>query len=626
MHGLTCSSLDDILVPMYIRKDTRRHKDRVYTNYRLVEAYHTPDGPRQRTICSLGDLAPRPHHEWLALAHRLQAALEGKRFLFEPEGEDAELIERVRRRRRRGKRPLSAPPAAAVSVVPEQVEVLRAREAGPLHVGLAFWEWLGCDDVLREAGLRPRSRELTCAMVMNRLIAPSSEHAMGDWMQRTAMDDLLGVHFAWPSLSALYRNLDRLYDKREAIEASLTRRQCDLFDLDAAVYLIDLTSSYFEGAALANPKAARGYSRDKRSDCKQVVVGLAIDHDGFPQAHEVFRGNLRDSASLPDMLDRLEHRLGGFREGQTVVVDRGMSGEKNLAQIRERNLHYLVAARQGERVGWLAQFEALEGFEEVLREPSPRNPSQKPGRVWVKRASDGAETVALCISEGRRQKDRAIRESHEARLLADLDRLQERVASRRLVKPEKIAEAIGRLRERYPRVARYYDLEYRADTGELHAALRSERRDIAERVDGAYLLKTDRQDLSGEEIWRLYVLLARAENAFRNMKSSLAMRPMFHQIEPRVDTHIFLSVMAYRLLVAIEKTLLDQGVHSSWNSVRDALRTHQVVTVALPTDDGTEIRVRRPTTPEPAHLEIYRQLGVPPTLMHTRKSVHRIEA
>ena len=176
--------------------------------------------------------------------------------------------------------------------------------------------------------------------------------------------------------------------------------------------------------------------------------------------------------------------------------------------------------------------------------------------------------MALCISEGRRQKDRAIRESHEARLLADLDRLQvERVASRRLVKPEKIAEAIGRLRERYPRVARYYDLEYRADTGELHAALRSERRDIAERVDGAYLLKTDRQDLSGEEIWRLYVLLARAENAFRNMKSSLAMRPMFHQIEPRVDTHIFLSVMAYRLLVAIEKTLLDQGVHSSWSSV-----------------------------------------------------------
>ena len=175
-------------------------------------------------------------------------------------------------------------------------------------------------------------------------------------------------------------------------------------------------------------------------------------------------------------------------------------------------------------------------------------------------------------------------------------------------------------------MARYYDLEYRADTGELHAALRSKRRDIAERVDGAYLLKTDRQDLSGEEIRRLYVLLARAENAFRNMKSSLAMRPMFHQIEPRVDTHIFLSVMAYRLLVAIEKTLLDQGVHSSWSSVRDALRTHQVVTVALPDDDGTEIRVRRPTTPEPAHLEIYRQLGVPPTLMHTRKSVHRIEA
>ena len=186
----------------------------------------------------------------------------------------------------------------------------------------------------------------------------------------------------------------------------------------------------------------------------------------------------------------------------------------------------------------------------------------------------------------------------------------------------KITEAAS---VQFPMVAQAAEIGWKPISA-TDAALRGERRDIAERVDGAYLLKTDRQDLSGEEIRRLYVLLARAENTFCNMKSSLAMRPMFHQIEPRVDTHIFLSVMAYRLLVAIEKALLDQGVHSSWSSVRDALRTHQVVTVALPTADGTEIRVRRPTTPEPAHLEMYRQFGVPPTLMHTRKSVHRIEA
>ena len=325
------------------------------------------------------------------------------------------------------------------------------------------------------------------------------------------------------------------------------------------IFFYDLTSTYFEGQAQNNPSAKRGYSRDKRPDCKQVVVGLVINRDGFPLAHEIFDGNTQDRASLPSMLDALEARVGGFRRGQMVVVDRGMAFEENLEQLRTRGLHYLVASRQGERTRWLAEFETLEGFDEVIREPSPRNPRQKKTKVEVKLKRTEDETFVLCISDGRKQKDRAIRDKHERRLLEDLDKLHARIGAGRLVGALKIGEAIGRLKERYPRVARYYDIAFDPDAQTLRYSLNEPRRELAERLDGSYVLKSDRTDLGAEEAWRIYHLLTRAENAFRCMKSPLAERPIFHQVQRRVETHIFLCVLAYHLLVAIEKTLLGPG-------------------------------------------------------------------
>ena len=606
---------------MYIRKTTRKHKHKTYTSYLLVESVTTPKGPRQRTICSLGDLSPRPREEWLKVARKMHAALAGQETLFDDEPAMAELLERAQTRTRgprQGKGQAST--RGAVSIDPEKVALECPRTAGAVHVGLTFWQRLGFDAALGAARLSERTRVLSCAMVMNRLIAPASEHAMPGWIRGTALGDLLGVSFDSLSESALYRNLDRLHPKREAIESVLVERERELFNLDQTIFFYDLTSTYFEGQALANPKAKRGYSRDKRPDCKQVVVGLVINRDGFPQAHEIFDGNTQDRASLPAMLDRLETRIGGFRRGQMVVVDRGMAFDENLEQLRARGLHYLVASRQGERNRWLAEFEHLDGFEEVLRVPSPRNPAQRKTKVEVQLKRTETETYVLCISEGRKDKDRAIRETHELRLLRDLAKLQARIEHGRLTKTLKIGEAIGRLKERYPRVARYYEIAFDPDTRTFSYAVNEARRQLAERLDGSYVLKTDRLDLSAEEAWRIYHLLTRAENAFRCMKSPLAERPIFHQLERRVETHIFLCVLAYHLLVAIEKTLLDQGVHSSWASVRDALATHQVATIVLPTDDGSVLRIRQASTPEPEHKELYRLLSVSEKVMRPQRT------
>ena len=603
---------------MYLRQTTKTYKGKTYTNYVLVESVATPKGPRQRTICSLGALAPGPREDWLGLAHKLGASLQGQLPLGGPDPQLETLVARVRpRRRRAGGTP--ARPDALVAVHPDRVTLEDPREAGPVHVGHQVWRQLGLDVILRAAGLPERAVMLSEAMALNRLIFPVSEHAMPDWMRRTALGDILGADFATLNDEALYRNLDRLHPQRGPIERELAERERTLFNLDPTLYLYDLTSTYFEGQAKRNAQAERGYSRDKRPDCKQVLVGLVLDRDGFPQAHEVFEGNRQDRATVADMLDRLEHRTGQH-PGATVVVDRGMAYEDNLAAIRARGLHYLVAGRPEERAPWVDDFAEDAGWDAVLRTPSPRNPAQKKSRVEIKRRQQAAEVVILCRSEGREEKDRAIREKQAERLCADLAAVHQRIAAGRLKDPARIHQAIGRLRERYPRVARYYRIAYGDPRRGLTWEEDTAKKAVAAKLDGGYVLKTDRQDLTADEIWRTYILLTRVEGAFRAMKSPLLERPIFHQLEHRAQTHIFLCVLAYHLLVAIEKRFLDQDIHTSWWTLRQELSTHQVATVVLPTASGKTLLIRKGTTPEARHREIYKTLGIPLEVMKPVKT------
>jgi transposase len=598
---------------MYLRRTTRHVGGKTYHNYLLVESVATAKGPRQRVICSLGALAPGPKQEWLGTARRLHAALAGQTALV-PDAAVETLAGRARSPRRRAVRA-----GAGLTIDPDRVTFEDEREAGPVHVGHQMWRLLQLDPILGAAGLSRRAQRLTEVMTLNRLVWPASEHAMPDWIRRTALADLLGTDFTTLSDEALYRNLDRLHPRRARIEQALAARERTLFNLDDTLYLYDLTSTYFEGQCPANPQARRGYSRDHRPDCKQVVIGLVLDRDGFPKAHEVFDGNRQDRTTVDDMLQQLEARTGR-RGGATVVVDRGMAFAENLAQIRARGHHYLVAARYPDRGAHQETFAEAADWTEVIRVPSPRNPGQKKTRVVIRRQTVGDEVHILCRSEARGEKDRAIRDKHEQRLLADLRRLQTRVAQGRLRDPGKVQEAIGRLKERYPRVARYYAITSDAATGTVSWAEQTEKKAAASILDGTYLLKTDRPDLADDEIWRLYILLTRVETAFRAMKSPLMERPIFHHLEHRVQTHIFLCVLAYHLLVAIEKRCLDQGWHTSWATLREQLSTHQVATVLLPTLDGRILKIRRASTPDEIHREIYRALHIPSEVMKPVKT------
>jgi transposase len=593
---------------MFIKKNVRKHGDKTYVTHLLVESVNTPAGPRHRTICNLGHMAPGPKEEWLEVAERIQAALAGQPSLF-PDPRVDEAVARVREHQAKEKVAPKVPSVRnpipeVVSVRTEGVQTRDSREVGPLHVGHQIWQRLQMSAILKASGLAGTAIKLTEVMTLNRLVHPDSERAMVDWAKRVAVSDVLGVDVDTLNHDRFYRNMDKLHGKRLQIEQGLREREKSLFNLQDTLILYDLTNTYFEGEVRQTPKAKRGHSKEKRTDCKQVALGLIVDGEGFPIGHEVMDGNTVDGKTVPAMLDSLEASTGRHG-GSTIVMDRGFASAANLALVRSREHHYLMAGFQNQRGDLLDDFETLEGWEEI-------QPSAVKVPVQIKRIERNDEVLLLCISAARAEKDRAIREKQEGRLLAALQDLSESVQkATEKGKPmvdEALGERIGRLRERYTRAARYYTIS--REDGVLTWALKTEQHHRAQQLDGAYFLRTSNKALGAEEIWRTYITLTRIESAFRDLKSTLDMRPIHHRKEMRVETHIFICILAYHLQAAIERTLQQAGDSTSWETLREELTTHHVATITLPTTDGKTLAIRKAGIPDHRVREIYRLLAL----------------
>lgn len=593
---------------MFIKKNVRTRGDKSYVTHLLVESVNTPAGPRHRTICNLGHMAPGPKEEWLEMAERIQAALAGQPSLY-PDPRVDEVVSRVRAQQAKAE---AAPVALSTrEAIPEVVAVRTggvqtqdSREVGPVHVGHQMWQRLQMNAILKAAGLAAAAIKLTEVMTLNRLVHPDSERAMVEWAKRVAVSDVVGMDVEKLNDDRFYRNMDKLHGKRFQIENLLREREKSLFNLQDTLILYDLTNTYFEGEARQIPKAKRGHSKEKRSDCKLVAMGLMVDGEGFPIGHEVMDGNTIDGTTVPAMLDSLEARTGR-RGGSTIVMDRGFASAANLALVRKREHHYLMAGFQSQRGDLLDDFEAQDGWEEI-------QPNAVKVPVQIKRIERDDEVLLLCISAARAEKDRAIREKQEGRLIAaleDLGKSVQKAAEKGKPMPEEaLGERIGRLRERYTRAARYYSVA--REDGILTWALKAEQHARAQQLDGAYFLRTSNKTLDAEDIWRTYITLTRIESAFRDLKGTLDLRPIHHRKETRVETHIFLCILAYHLQTAIERTLQQAGDHTSWETLREELSTHQVVTITLPTEDGRTLAIRKGGIPDRRVREIYRLLAL----------------
>lgn len=603
---------------MYIRQAKIKRGNCIYTYHRLIESVRTQKGPRQRLVMSLGTLEV-PKSEWSLLAERIEEFLKRQESLpfgsYKVDELAREFAERIERKQLR-KQSEASVGGEVGEVYLDKTEADHSRELGPEYVGHSFWKRLGMDSILRELGFTEKQCLLCELQVVGRLVCPRSELGTVGWFGRTALDELLGGRLKGLNEDLLYRVSDRLYKNREEIEMRLTQRERELFSLDETIILYDLTSTYFEGLALGNEKAEYGYSRDHRPDQKQVVVGLVLDREGFPKAHTVFKGNTRDPETLAGILDRLEKRVEEEKRA-TVVMDRGLATEKNLEMVHGRGYTYIVATRQREREKW---FPEIEKDQFVALRENEKGEVEVEGQV--RRLED--EVVVLCYSKRREAKDGAIRERFRGRFEEDAGSLQKRVESGKLKNEKKIHQAIGRLRERYPRVARYYDLDLVAGEGggwKFRWAVKKEDVQKDEDRDGMYVLRTNRVDLSDREIWSLYVMLTRVENSFRYLKSTLGIRPVFHQKAHRVESHIFISILAYHLLHAIERQLQEHGDTRSWPTIRDILSTHDVVTIVHKGTNGKVYKIRKAINAEREQEEIYKKLRLSSTPLSVKRQL-----
>jgi transposase len=586
---------------MFLRSHGRKKDGKEHTYWSLVETVRTPDGPRQKTVCYLGELNSSAQARWLTTVEVFNEQGEAQQLKLFPSHVE----------------PPSDDPQVA-RVLLNKVRLERTRQFGSCFLGVELWKRLELDRFFEQAvdgesADVPWSR-VAALLAINRLCAPGSELAIEQrWYPSTAMDDLLQIDDGKINDTRLYRCLDRILPHKTKLERHLKNRYGELFGAEFDVLLYDLTSTYVEGAAEKNPMVRRGYSRDHRPDCEQLVIALIVNNEGFPFSYETFDGNRTDVSTMETILRMVERKYGKAR--RIWVFDRGIVSEENLAAIRKRGGQYLTGTPRSQ----MKQFEA-----ELLKEDW----TQVRPEVEVRKVAipQGEETYILCRTSGRKEKERAIRNRFSNRMETALKGLEKTIAAGRLKDRNKMERRLGKIQARHPQVNDLYDVSLK-DTAEgvrLFWEIKEDRKNWRESREGAYLLRTNLQAETAEELWSKYMQLTEAEASFRALKSELSIRPLFHQLEPRVKAHVMVAFLGYALWVTLKHWLKRRPAivpTPSANGVENAqpmtpmkaialLSTLQSADIVLPTTDGREIRLRRITEPTAEQKSLLRQLGI----------------
>src|SRR5256886_4590262 len=586
---------------MFLRPNHRIKDGKDHTYWSLVETVCTADGPRQKTLCYLGELTTSAQTRWLKTVEVFNEKGEAQQLKLFPSHVEP---------------PADDPQVARVLL--NRVRLERTRQFGACYLGLELWKRLALDHFFEEAIDKapadvPWSR-IAALLTINRLCAPGSELAVEQrWYPSTALDDLLGIEEGKINDTSLYRWLDHMLPQKTKLEQHLKQRYGELFGAEFDVLLYDLTSTYVEGAAEKNPMMRRGYSRDHRPDCEQMVIALIVNSEGFPFSYETFDGNRADVSTMETILRMVERKYGKAR--RIWVMDRGIVSEENLAAIRPRGGQYLVGTPRSQ----MKQFEA-----ELLKEDW----TQARPEVEVKKVAipQGEETYILCRTAGRKEKEKAIRNRFSGSMEKALNGLEKTIALGRLKDRHKMERRLGKIQARHRSVNDLYEISLR-DTAEgvrLSWQMKEDRKSWRESREGAYLLRTNLKVETAQELWSQYMQLTEAEASFRALKSELSIRPLFHQLEPRVKAHVMVAFLGYALWVTLKHRLkrrpaiipkpsasgVDNAQSLSPMRALALLSTLQSADIVLPTTDCRAIRLRRITEPTAEQKDLLQQLGM----------------
>jgi transposase len=607
---------------MFIRRSPTRNKatGESYFTFRLVRTERIAGKVKQLTLLNLGRHFPASQDDWPVLCARIEQLIGGQASLLPVELSAsleglaqryaAQLVARARPEVAASAQDTPAPAPSYPEVEIESLELVRPRSVGVEHVGLYALAELGLVEVLTELGLNGVQRAAVIGNVIGRMAAPASELATWNWLCTTStLGELLDVDFEGLSHMRLYRASDVLVKHQAAIEAQLFERIYDLFGLTETITLFDLTNTYFEGEAAAQPKAARGRSKEKRSDCPLVTLGLVLDGSGFVRRSQVFEGNAVEARTLETMLQGLQAPPGAM-----VILDRGIATRANLDGLVENGYRYLVASRNGTR-----QFDP----EQTVEIASASGDAIRIQRVV---SEDGQQVRLYCHSPGREQKETALSARFAERFEAGLKKLAEGLSKPRGEKRiDRLMERIGRLKEKSHGIGQHYQIQLEPDVeGQRAVSLSWNLQPVTGTMltdPGIYCLATNETHWDEQTLWRTYIMLTDLEAVFRSLKSELGLRPIYHSKEARTEGHLFITVLAYQCVQLLRTRLKAKGIHDSWASLRRILSVQRRVTATFRQRNGRTLNVRKSTVAEPALLEIYQALGLNPSPGGTRKLI-----
>ena len=608
---------------MYIRKVTHVNKDnqQEYHTYKLVESVRTERGPRQRMLLNLGADFTFPEEKWKDLANRIEGIITGQDSLFTYQEEIETLARRYARKiiNYQGKLRKSDVSSEGSPGVEEpdyhRVDINTLENEHPRPVGAEYVihetiKELELDKKLTSLGFNKPALDVTIGVIAARLVAPSSERAAHIWLQRmTGIEDLLKTDFSDLSQDRVYKVSDMLLRHKTEIEEHLRMKGRTLFNLEETIILYDLTNTFFEGTGKYNSKAHFGHSKEKRSDCPLVSLGLVLDADGFPKKSGFFDGNVSEPGTLEGMISSLSSPdiLGK----PLIVVDAGLATEANLRWLKDHQYGYIVVSRK-------KKTELPQGMEMV----TVREDNQRLIRAALMNNQDTQEIELYCHSTAKEAKEEGIKNRFEKRFEEELKKVQDALSKKRGVKRyEKVIEKIGRLKERFKRVARRFEInvDKEEDTDRV-TAITWERKEQNHR-SGFYCLRSNQLDFKEQKLFDIFNMLTDIEEAFRSMKSELGLRPIYHQKEHRADGHLFITVLAYHILHAIRFKLRQKGITHSWSTIRKELSTHERISTTIKREDGKTIHIRKSSRPEPFHVQIYNALNLPHRAGKTIKTI-----
>ena len=593
---------------MYIRRTSiksRRDGEPYYT-YRLVESVRSDGRVRQRTLLNLGRHFEVPREQWAALSQRIEQLVGRQSELVSStlEAQWEEMAQRYAAQVIRAKarldesRPAEAADYQEVDV--DSLDLVRPRSVAIEHVALEALRQVGLDTKLEALGFNGRQQAAAIGTLVGRMAVPGSELSTHHWLQHhSGLGELIDYDFSRLHLMQLYRISDQLLKHKAALEAFLYARERTLFEFEEVITLYDLTNTYFEGTGQGNANAALGKSKEKRSDCPLVTLALVLDGSGFPKRSEVFTGNASEPQTLAQMVGKLAEEKTG--SPPTVVLDAGIATEENLAWLVAHHYRYLVVSRKRHR-----EFDP-DAAVLVKAEGDVRVQAQR--RV----NADTGEVELYCHSSQREKKERGIAELFAKRFEDALEKLAGGLHKKGTVKRyDKVLERLGRLKEKYARAAKYYEITVEHDpvSGKATALHWRRHQPIDDTLPGVYCLRTNQDQWDEATLWRTYTMLTDLEAVFRCLKSELGLRPVYHHNTDRVSGHLFISVLAYHLVHTIRFQLKACNIHLGWEGLRRELAGQDRITVELQRADGKTLHIRKSTRPEPRQQVIYDALGI----------------